>query len=125
MSSFNERISALITELNLTKAKFAEKIHVTPQFVSMMCSGAKLPSDRTITDICREFNVNEVWLRTGGGDMFLELDTDDEIAAYVGRLLKNENAAQIKKLLLFFSRLSPELLNELEKAAEEILGEKK
>ncbi len=53
----------------------------------------------------------------------MEIDADDEIAAYVARTLKDENAVYQRKILLFFSRLSPELLDELEKKAKEILGE--
>lgn len=43
-----------------------------------MCQGIKVPSARTIADICREFNVSETWLRTGEGEMFLHLEDDAE-----------------------------------------------
>ena len=45
---------------------------------------------RTIADICREFNVNEHWLRTGEGDMFIEVTRSDEIAAFMGDILSGE-----------------------------------
>ena len=48
-----------------------------------------------------------------------------EIAAYVGRVLKDESAFYQQKLLLFLSRLSPEMLAELEKVADEILSNDK
>ena len=123
MNPINIRICQLINELKLTKTSFAKALNLSQPFVSQLCSGYSQPSERTITDICREFNVNENWLRTGEGEMFLQLDVDEEIAAYVGRTLKNEKAVYQRKLLLFFSRLSPELLDELEKKAQETFGE--
>ena len=59
MDTINIRICYLIRDLGITKTAFAEKIHVTPQFVSSLCSGVKIPSDRTILDICREFRCSE------------------------------------------------------------------
>lgn len=125
MSNLNERISAVVSASGLNKTKFADVINISQPFLSQICSGAKAPSDRTIIDICREFNVSERWLRTGEGEMFLELSRADEIAAYVGRVLKDESAFYQQKLLLFLSRLSPEMLAELEKVADEILENSK
>ena len=125
MSNLNERISPEVSASGLNKTKFADVINISQPFLSQICSGAKAPSDRTIIDICREFNVSERWLRTGEGEMFLELSRADEIAAYVGRVLKDESAFYQQKLLLFLSRLSPEMLAELEKVADEILANDK
>lgn len=122
MSDINSRIAAVIKDSGLTKTAFAERIKVSQQHISRLAKNG-IPSDRTIWDICREFNVNETWLRTGEGEMFMDLDSDDEISAYVGKVLNDEKAVYQRKLLLFFSRLSPELLDELEKKAKEILGE--
>ena len=53
----------------MTKTAFAKRINVSQGLVSQICSGTTTPSDRTISDICREFRVNEKWLRTGEGEM--------------------------------------------------------
>lgn len=79
----NERIRELIKALNMKQAEFAKRIGVSRPFVSELCSGNKKPSDRTVADICREFNVNEQWLRTGEGDMFLCIEL---VAKYAGRI---------------------------------------
>lgn len=125
MNTLNERIAAVVSASGLNKTKFADVINISQPFLSQICSGAKAPSDRTIYDICREFKVNERWLRTGEGEMFMQLSRADEIAAYVGRVLRDESAFYQQKLLLFLSRLSPEMLDELEKIADEILKNKK
>lgn len=122
MSDINSRIAAVIKASGLTKTAFAEKLKVSQQHVSRLTKNG-IPSDRTIWDICREFNVNETWLRTGEGEMIMDLDSDDEISAYVGKVLNDEKAVYQRKLLLFFSRLSPEFLEKLEEEAKRILGE--
>ena len=90
MDTINIRICDLIRDLGITKTAFAEKIHVTPQFVSSLCSGVKIPSDRTIMDICREFGVSEQWLRTGTGEMFPPSTRAQEIADFAADLLSDE-----------------------------------
>ncbi len=119
------RIAKVVSEVNLTRTAFGARIGVSQGFVSNLCAGVSNPSDRTIYDICREFKVNERWLRTGEGEMFMQLSRADEIAAYVGRVLRDESAFYQQKLLLFLSRLSPEMLDELEKIADEILADEK
>ena len=75
----HERISYLIKTLGLKKVEFSKRLNISQPFVSELCSGKTNPSDRTIADICREFNVSEVWLRTGEGEMFLKVDEDQEL----------------------------------------------
>ena len=79
MIDFPKRLGSLITEKKITKTAFAERLNVSPAFVSQMCSGIKQPSDRTIADICREFGVSETWLRTGEGEMYIQMNEEDEL----------------------------------------------
>lgn len=79
MNSINERISVLIDSLHIKKGEFAEKLEISQAFVSQICSGVRQPSDRTISDICRVFNVSRQWLEEGVGPMFKPEDEDDEI----------------------------------------------
>lgn len=78
METINERIAWCVKDRNLTKTAFAEKINVSQSFISRLVSGEKVPSDRTIADICREFNISELWLRTGEGDPHIQRDEDEE-----------------------------------------------
>lgn len=90
MQTISERIDELIRSLGITKTAFAEKINIGQSFVSKICSGAKIPSDRTIMDICREFGVSEQWLRTGTGEMFPPRTRAQEIADFAADLLSDE-----------------------------------
>ena len=84
MDTINKQIAALIHEKGMNKSQFAESINVSPQFISAVCTGTKQPSDRTIADICRVYNVNEDWLRYGTGEPFMQLSREETIAEYVG-----------------------------------------
>lgn len=78
MESINNRIAWCVKNSGLTKTDFAARINISQSFTSRLVSGEKLPSDRTIADICREFNISEVWLRTGEGEPHMERDKDEE-----------------------------------------------
>ena len=86
METINKQIAALIHEKGMNKSQFAERINVSPQFISAVCTGTKQPSDRTIADICRVYNVNEDWLREGTGEPFMQLSREETIAEYVGMI---------------------------------------
>lgn len=75
----NERIRQIRKDAGLTLEKFGERIGITASSCSTMESGKSNPSDQTVRSICREFNVSEVWLRTGQGEPYNKLDDDAEI----------------------------------------------
>ena len=62
----------------MTLLVFVDAIGLRSNTVATYEMGKAFPSDRTIADICRKFNVYEVWLRTGEGEMFLDLGEDEE-----------------------------------------------
>lgn len=71
MIILKERIKKIRKELDLTQQKFSDKIGVKRNTIAMYEMGKTVPSEQTIKSICREFNVNEEWLRTGNGEMFM------------------------------------------------------
>ena len=73
-----------------TQTEFANELNMTRSFISQVEIDACAISDRTIKDICRTFNVNEEWLRTGSGEMFNELSRKGEIAYYMGKFFKGD-----------------------------------
>lgn len=106
METINQRIDFLIKELGFTKTKFAKSLHVSSQFVSSLCSGAKQPSDRTIADICREYGVSETWLRTGEGEMKQKLTRNQEIAEFMGVVMHDSDDSPRKRFVSIISKLS-------------------
>ena len=87
----NERIKELRKTLCLTLEKFGERVGVKKSALSLVENGKNNVSDQLFFSICREFNVNEDWLRTGEGEMFNQSDEDEELAAIVGRVLAGED----------------------------------
>lgn len=68
--TINERVKELRKSLGLSGEKFGEAIGLTRATISNIENGNRNITDQSIISICREFNVNEDWLRTGEGDMF-------------------------------------------------------
>lgn len=75
----NERISTVRKSAGLTQEEFATAIGLSKNFIWMIEKGDRVPSDRTIADICREFGISEHWLRTGEGEMQIQVSEDDEL----------------------------------------------
>lgn len=118
----HERIKALRKALGLTQQDFADKLGIKRGAIANYEIGRNEPIDAVLSLICREFNVNPVWLREGTGEMFVTRSRNDEIAAYVGRVLKDEDADFQRSLILLMSQLPPELWAVVEQKAREILG---
>lgn len=111
------RFCMIRKESGLTQELFAKRIGLTKNFVSLIENGRRDPSDRTINDVCREFGVNEEWLRTGKGNMYLELSKDEYIAEFIGRILKDKEDSFKKRYIAMLSKLDEDGWEALEKVA--------
>ena len=120
----NERIKKIIEELGLKKVDFANRLHISQPFASELCSGAKAPSDRTISDICREFGVREAWLREGEGGMFVQGTQCVRMAAFLADLTKDDNDTFRKRFVEMLAGLSPADWELLEHMAEKLTQKK-
>ena len=68
----NERVNIIRKEAKLTMEKFGERLGVTKSSISNIEAGRHTLTDQMIKAICREFNVNEEWLRDGIGEMYIK-----------------------------------------------------
>ncbi len=114
----NVRIAEVRKAVNLTQEKFAAQLGLSRNFLWMIEKGDRIPSDRTIADICREFNVNENWLRTGDGEMFNP--QDEKLAAFVGSLVADDSEPFKRRMVELLADLTPEEWKLLEKMAERL-----
>lgn len=119
MNTMNGRIEICIKDSGLNKTAFAKKLGVTQPFISKLCSGVSQPSDRTISDICREFRINETWLRTGEGEMHLPVNRDQAITDFMADILKGSPDFRTK-LVVVLARLSVDEWDMLEHRAREL-----
>ena len=104
----NNRIRELRKHLGMTTEVFGKKIGIVSSAVTNIEAGRRQPTQQLITSICREFKVNEQWLRTGEGDMFLPTDPDAEIAEFVGTVLSDARPSFRKKLIRALADLPEE-----------------
>ena len=118
----NARIKELRIELKMTQEAFGNHIGLKRNSIAQIELGTRTPSNQVIVSICREFNVNENWLRTGEGAMLRERSRNDELAAFFGDLLKSEPDFR-HRLISVLSRLSVDEWELLEKKARELAEE--
>ncbi|MEZ3492062.1 MAG: helix-turn-helix domain-containing protein [Lachnospiraceae bacterium] len=127
----NERLKKLRKTLDLTQQDFANRIGVKRNTVATYEMGRSSPSDSAVSLICREFNVNENWLRNGGtdDDMFIKLNEDEELAMYTQMLLDSTTddviANLIKKFICIYEKLDPNSKKILMNIADELIDNQK
>lgn len=116
----NDRIKELRKLLKITQNEFADRLNLSRNFIFMVEKGDRQPSDRTISDICREFNVSEHWLRTGEGEPFIPEDM--LYFTKIGKLAKENHP--IKRILLeVIDTLSDDQCDDLYKKFKEYEAE--
>lgn len=118
-NTFLDRIRQFIDNSGLSKSAVAEKLGVSPAFISQMYSGVRTPSDRTIADICRVFDIREEWLRDGLEPMRSPKSREEEIAELVGSALNGDNDFKKAVIRMICSRTDAEL-ETLNRALREI-----
>lgn len=122
----NERLRKLRKTLDLTQREFGERIGVKGNTIAQYELGRNEPIDAVLSLICREFNVNENWLRNGGSDenMFTKLTEDEELAMYTQMLLDSTDdimADMIKDFIVIYEKLDNDSKQVLKNVAKSLL----
>ena len=103
-----ERLKQLRKVLGLNQKAFGEPLNISRSTVGNYELGERILTDRTISDICRVYNVNEEWLRNGNGEMFaIGKSLDAELSALVAELISS-NDDWVKNCIVKFLKLSPQ-----------------
>lgn len=90
METINDRVRVLRKELGLTLEKFGEHLGVGKTAINKIEFGVNKVTDQMTKSICREFNVDYIWLTTGEGEMFK--DSDDAFLERIDRIMADENS---------------------------------
>lgn len=85
--TIGNRIRTVRKTLGLNQTQFAEKIGISQRALSSIERETTNLTERNTREICRVFNVNEQWLRTGEGEMLVEPSEDEQLAQFVGEIL--------------------------------------
>ena len=91
MEEIKDRIKKIRKEKKMTQEDFSKKLGLARNSIANYEIGRREPTNAIIVSICREFDVNEEWLRTGEGEMFIQIPEEDETAALVYDPIKNHS----------------------------------
>lgn len=115
-----ERLRDLRTKhLRLTQQEFADSIKLSRSNVGNIESGIVQLTQRNIDAICEKFNVNEGWLKTGEGEIFLNLSPEEEFDMLVGRLYADDDSFK-KNIIRAMLKLNDEDWLVVKKFTEEL-----
>lgn len=118
-----DRIKKIRKELDLTQQGFAEKIGTTANVLTNYETGRRNPSASVINNICKTFDVNETWLRTGEGEMLVPRTRNQVITDFLGDLII-EDATFKKRLIEALAELDERDWESLEKLANKLTNKK-
>ena len=124
----NERLKKLRKTLDLTQQKFADRLGVKRNTVGQWECGINAITDQVVFSICREFDVNEEWLRTGEGEMFEQITEQQKLLKYTGMLLKDKDSAivnAIQSFIVTYEQLDDTSKATLEKIAQQFVDKLK
>ncbi len=115
--TLGERVKEVRKAQDMTLEEFGKRLNVTKVTMSNIERGNRSLTERMLKDICREFNINEEWLRTGEGDMVQELSEEEEIATLVSDLLEDGKTNPFYEIILEIVRT----YNELSPTSQDVL----
>lgn len=120
-----ERVNEVRKRAQLTMDQFGERLGVTKTAISYVVNGKRSLTEQMLKSICREFDVNENWLRTGEGDMPRKLSEEEEIATLVSDVLEDgkENPFYgiILEIIRTYNKLSPASQAVLREASQKLV----
>ena len=119
----NGRIKEIRLAHDLTQEQFANKLGLSRNFITQLENGTKQPSERTISDICRIFSINEKWLRTGEGKMKLELTKNQEIAQFLNDVMAEDDEDFKKSFVEVLAKLDEKQWESLATIARKLVDD--
>lgn len=117
----NERLKELRKALRLSQEKFGELLGITKSGVSDIESGRREVTEKHII-MLKNNGVNEDWIRTGNGDMFVKKTKDEELAKMLGDIQNLGEESFKHRLITALARLDDAGWDSLEKLIDMISG---
>lgn len=118
-----DRIKKIRKDKKLSMEKFGDRIGLKKNSVSQIESGVNNPSEAVIISICREFRVNESWLRTGEGEPYIKRTRNQEIMDFANDVMEEVDASFKKRFVIALSKLDESDWNTIKKIADELIKE--
>ena len=121
--NLKDRIKALRERLGKSQDEFGKDLGLTRNYISLIENGQRNLSDQSIKVLCSLYDVNEKWLRTGNGDMFIPKTKNEQINEMLIDVLKCEDSDFKKRLITALSKLDDTGWNALEKFIDSIANQ--
>ena len=115
-----ERMKQLRKSLGMTQTEFALRLNVTQASIAGYESGYRTPTDRVISDICREFSVSTEWLLDGAGEMFVTRTKNQELAIWFNSALADSDESIRKRMITALSVLTEDEMQAILKFAKKM-----
>ena len=119
----NERIRELRLAMRMSQEEFGKLLGISKSGVSEIESGRRNVTDQHII-MLKNSNVSEEWIRTGRGEMFIELSRDEQISSFVGEILRNEEESFKKRFVSMLAKMDEEDWIALERIIDKMQKEK-
>ncbi len=115
----NKRLKKIRKTLGLSQEAFGKKIGVTKTAISRAETGLNNISNMTIKSICREYGINEEWLRNGKGNMYPDTNHAELAAKIISNALNTKNDF-ILSTFIALGQLTPEEWQTIQKFIDNI-----
>lgn len=119
-----DRFTKVREAAGLSQKVMAERLGLSRNYISLIECGARMPSDRTISDICRKFDVNETWLRTGEGEMQRKIGDSEKVMTWISEVLMDKPESFRRRLVEVLVELTPEQLDLMNDIADRLIEKK-
>lgn len=120
-----QRLKELRKALHLTQQDFALRLGISRNNIATYEIGKSRPGDAVMALICKTFNVNETWLRTGEGEMFAPVDPENQLMEWAGRVLADSSDSFRARFVRMMMGLTDKEWAVLEEKARQLLSEEK
>ena len=110
----NKRIEKARKTLSLTRAAFGERMGVSGDVINNLERGRVETKEHMIILICEKFGINEEWLRTGKGEMFVTNEAESELATLTVDLLQEPSDSFRNRMIALMASMSEEEIRVIE-----------
>lgn len=112
MKEIKDRLKTIRINANMSQDEFGKMIGISRSQISCYEKGLRDITERSLNDICREFNVNKEWLLTGKGEMYIVSEQDEKLAEAFAEISLSENE-KLKEIVQNLTKLDDKTIDKI------------
>lgn len=106
--------------MDLTQQEFASRIGTSANVLTNYETGRRNPSASVVNNICKTFHINETWLRTGEGEMYVPINMENQLTEWAGKVFKERDESFKKRFVTMLMDLNEDQWTLLEEMATKL-----